>query len=81
MAKKSILGVTKPTHWMDEFNIGSVMHMKPLQMEDLEKAKPLEEYIFKDNLYQLVIYCSLSHFTMATELRFLEGLKGSKEEE
>lgn len=25
--KRSILGVNKMTHWIDEFNIGTIMHM------------------------------------------------------
>jgi hypothetical protein len=30
--KRSILGVSKKNHWIDEFNIGSVMHMTPLKI-------------------------------------------------
>jgi len=56
---------------MDEFNIGSIMHMNMATVEDFELSLPMEEYYFKDKLYEIVILCSLSYFTMATEIRFL----------
>jgi len=51
---------------MDEFNIGSIMHMSMVSVDDFEMTLPMEEYFFKDKLYELVILCSLSYFTMAT---------------
>ncbi len=56
---------------MDEFNIGSIMHMGMVTVEEFETSVPMEEYFFKDKLYEIVILCSLSYFTMATEIRFL----------
>ena len=69
--KRSILGVSKSSSWMDEFNIGSIMHMGMVTVEEFETSLPMEEYFFKDKLYEIVILCSLSYFTMATEIRFL----------
>jgi hypothetical protein len=40
----------------------------------------MEEYLFKDRLYELVIYCSMAHFTMATELRLIESSQQEKSE-
>jgi hypothetical protein len=69
--KRSILGVNKINHWIDEFNIGTIMHMSEFSINDFEHPLPLEEYIFKDKLYEIVIYCSVAHFTIATEMRFI----------
>lgn len=69
--KRSILGVNKMSHWIDEFNIGTIMHMSELSIKDFENCLPIEEYIFKDKLYETVIYCSVAHFTIATEMRFI----------
>ena len=49
--KRSILGVNKIVHWIDEFNIGTIMHMSELTLSDFEQTLPIEEYIFKDKLY------------------------------
>jgi hypothetical protein len=64
--KRSILGVNKIVHWIDEFNIGTIMHMSELSINDFEQTLPIEEYIFKDKLYETVIHCSVAHFTIAT---------------
>jgi hypothetical protein len=32
--KRSILGVSKANSWMDEFNIGSIMHMNLASVDD-----------------------------------------------
>jgi hypothetical protein len=69
--KRSILGVHKITHWIDEFNIGTIMHMNELTINDFEQTLPIEEYLFKDKLYETVIHCSVAHFTIATEMRFI----------
>lgn len=70
--KRSILGVSKSSHWMDEFNIGTVMHFTEASINDFDSTVPIEEYLFKDKLYELVIYSSMAHFTMATELRLID---------
>lgn len=78
--KRSILGVSKSTHWIDEFNIGTIMHFSEMAISDFENAIPMEENLFKDRLYELVIYCSMAHFTMATELRLIESTQQEKNE-
>ena len=42
------------------------MRMGELKVENFEKTIPMEEYLFKDKLYELVIHCSLTFFTIAT---------------
>ena len=71
MWKRSILGVTKSRNWINSFNIGTIMHINEFHLEDFHKPSPLEEYVFKDKIYETVIYCSLAHFTLATEMRFI----------
>lgn len=60
------MGVNKQSHWVDDFNIGSIMKMGLLKTENFDKVVPMEEYLFKDKLYELVIHCSLAFFTIAT---------------
>jgi hypothetical protein len=55
------------------------MHFSEMSLSDLENNIPIEEYLFKDRLYELVIYCSMANFTMATELRLIESTQQEKE--
>ena len=80
-SRRSILGVNKQTHWVDEFNIGSIMRMSEVKPEIIDKIIPMEEYLFKDKLYELVIQCSLAFFTIATEMRFIDSQKNGEQEE
>ena len=55
-----------------EFNIDTIMHISQFHIEDFDTPAPIEEYVFRDRIYETVIYCSLAHFTLATEMRFIE---------
>lgn len=50
------------------------MHIEEYHVNQFKKSPPLEEYLFKDKIYEIVIYCSMAFFTLATELRFLETM-------
>ena len=41
----------------------------------------MEQYLFKDKLYELVIQCSLAFFTIATEMRFIDSEKNGEDED
>lgn len=56
------------------------MHFSEMNINDFDNPIPMEEYLFKDRLYELVIYCSMAHFTMATELRLIESTQQEKSE-
>jgi hypothetical protein len=56
------------------------MHFSEMSISDFEDNVPMEENIFKDKLYELVIYCSMANFTMATELRLIESARAEKAE-
>lgn len=56
----------KSKNWIDEFNIGMLMKMKFIPIEEWQKMLPVEEYLFKDKIQQIVILASVGYFTMAT---------------
>jgi hypothetical protein len=66
---------------VDEFNIGSIMRMSEVRPEVFDKIIPMEEYLFKDKLYETVIHCSLAFFTIATEMRFIDAEKNGETQE
>jgi hypothetical protein len=47
--------------------------MVPLNLKELSIVYPIEEYLFKDKLYEITIYTSMCYFTMATEIRFIDS--------
>lgn len=64
--KKSILGVPKGNQKIAEFNIGSIMHIGKCFIKELDHPRPLAEYLFKEQVYEMVIFTSLAYFTLAT---------------
>lgn len=67
------------TDWIEEFNIGTIMHMSSITYKELRKHHSLLTELTKKNLYDKVIYCSVVHFTIATEIRFIEDPTKNKE--
>lgn len=41
-SRRSILGVNKQNHWVDEFNIGSIMRMGEVKPESIDRPIPME---------------------------------------
>lgn len=78
--KRSLLGVkSDKNEWIENFNIGSIMHMNPLKNEEFSFYGDFNYEISKDKLLEKVIFVSICFFTIATEMRFIEiekyGLK------
>ncbi|KAL4456125.1 hypothetical protein ABPG74_014086 [Tetrahymena malaccensis] len=69
---RSILGVQNGSEWIESFNIGSIMHMVPVQYEEFSFFGDLMYEISKKMILEKVIYLSISYFTIATEIRFIE---------
>ncbi|CAD8087189.1 unnamed protein product [Paramecium primaurelia] len=69
---RSILGVQNVEEWIQSFNISVIMHMTPLiYSEFIQQGEMLYE-ISKRLLLEKIIQLSISYFTIATELRFIE---------
>ena len=57
------------------------MHLNMISLEDFEQTLPMEEYFFKDKLYEIVILCAVAYFTMATEIRFVDAAAKAEKED
>jgi hypothetical protein len=77
---RSLLGVQHTAEWLENLNIGTIMHMKPLKYQEYAVKRELITEITKESLQEKVIFQSLILFTTATEMRFIEmaDLKESK---
>lgn len=74
---RSLLGVHSETDWIEEFNIGTIMHMSSITHRELKRINTFMEELTKRSLYDKVIYCSVVYFTISTEIRFLEDPNSS----
>ena len=80
---RSILGVKKTSKWIENLNIGTIMHMMPITYQDQIEQKDIQFELTKEELWKKVfiecflikykiVYQSVCYFTIATELRFLQ---------
>lgn len=51
---RSLLGVQQASDWLEDFNIGSVMHMKPMKYKDYAKKREFVKEITKEALQENV---------------------------
>ncbi len=56
---RSLLGVQQPPEWLENLNIGSIMHMKPLKYKDYAQRRELVTEITKDSLQEKVKYSKI----------------------
>ena len=69
---RSLLGVKANPEWLENLNIGSIMHMKPQKYKEYAHKRDIVNEISKDSLQEKVVFQSLIFFTTATEMRFQE---------
>ncbi|CAD8182405.1 unnamed protein product [Paramecium pentaurelia] len=69
---RSILGVQNVEEWIQSFNVSFIMHMTPLIHNEFSQQGEMLYEISKRMLLEKIIQLSISYFTIATELRFIE---------
>ena len=67
---RSLLGLKSKSDWIFNVNIGNVMHLTPLCLQDLAISPQNAHEIYRDALYEKVIMLAISYFSLATECRF-----------
>ena len=80
---KTILGVKDQDDWIFNLNIGNVMHLLPMSLEELNLHVDNSHELSRDAMLEKIILLSVSYFCVGTELRFLSkqfSSKSSKEQ-
>ena len=81
---KTILGVKDQDDWIFNLNIGNVMHLLPMSLEELNLHVDNSHELSRDAMLEKIILLSVSYFCVGTELRFLSKQfnagKGNKTE-
>jgi hypothetical protein len=68
---RNILGVKHKEDWIFNLNIGNVMHLAPMSLEDLNIHVDSSHELSRDAMLEKIILLSVSYFCVGTELRFL----------
>ena len=68
---KTILGVKDQDDWIFNLNIGNVMHLLPMCLEELNLHIDNSHELSRDAMLEKLILLSVSYFCVGTELRFL----------
>lgn len=75
---RSVLGIQNGLNWMQSFNIGTIMHMQPIQYEEFCLCGGMVYELQRKLLLEKVIYMSIAYFTIATEMRFIQMESNAK---
>jgi hypothetical protein len=70
---KTILGVKEQDDWIYNLNIGNVMHLLPMSLEELNLHIDNSHELSRDAMLEKIILLSVSYFCVGTELRFLSS--------
>ena len=73
MNVRNILGVKHKEDWIFNLNIGNVMHLAPMSLDDLNIHIDSSHELSRDAMLEKIILLSVSNFCVGTELRFLSA--------
>ena len=68
---RNILGIKHSDDWIFNLNIGNVMHLLPMSLEELNLHIDNSHELSRDAMLEKIILLSVSYFCVGTELRFL----------
>ena len=68
---RNILGIKHQDDWIFNLNIGNVMHLSPMNSDELAAKLERSHELNKDAMLEKIILFIVSFFCVGTELRFL----------
>lgn len=72
---RHILGFLNQTEWVQNLNIGNIMQIQPVKLEDLTLQRKNEELFSRDNFLEIISFLIVGYFCSSTEIRFIIQLK------
>lgn len=67
---RSVLGVQHYNDWIHSFNIGDLMGIEMMAIEETKSSNSLFAELSKDRIFENVCLISVTYFSIATEVRF-----------
>ena len=69
---RGMLGIRSQEDWIFNFNIGNIMHLSPLNFDDLNRTQvDVVKELGKDKMMEKILYACAGLFCIGTELRFI----------
>ena len=68
---RSVLGVQRHNDWIYSYNIGDMMLLQPLSLYELKNSIGVQAELTRDLMLEKILMTVVSHFCVATEIRFL----------
>ena len=71
MSVRNVLGLRHSEDWIFNLNIGNVMHLSLMGVEELNAKLETTHELCKDSMLEKIVLVSASYFCIGTEMRFL----------
>ena len=72
---RHILGFLNQSEWIQSLNIGNIMQITPLQLEDFVAIRRNEQELDRFAFLETVSFLTVGYFCVSTEIRFIIQLK------
>lgn len=78
MNVRNVLGLRHQDDWIFNLNIGNVMHLSAMNIDELSPSLENTHELNKDAMLEKIILISVSLFCVGTELRFLAAANANE---
>ncbi|CAG9310536.1 unnamed protein product [Blepharisma stoltei] len=75
---RNVLGVHHHNDWIYTYNIEDVMNLHKITLFDLKSNYGIQSELTRDLMFDKIFLLMVSHFCLATEIRFLAGVEKSQ---
>ncbi len=80
MNLRNILGVQHMNDWIFNLNIGNVMHLSPMNLDELHTKLEITHELNRDAMLEKIVLITVSYFCLGTELRFMANKQKPSDE-
>lgn len=72
---RNLLGYLNQSDWIWSLNIGNIMQISPLTMQDIYTTSSIEYELSRELVLEKICFLAVSYFCVSTELRFIVQMK------
>jgi hypothetical protein len=72
---RNLLGYLNQSDWIWSLNIGNIMQISPLTMQDIYTTSGIEYELSRELVLEKICFLAVSYFCKSTELRFIVQMK------
>jgi hypothetical protein len=70
---RNVLGIRHQDDWIFNLNIGNVMHLSTMNMDELNSRSESTHELNRDAMLEKIVLLTVSYFCVGTEIRFLSS--------